>query len=187
MPRPPTDKRERVIHAAVNAVHAQGFHSSTLADIARSAGVPVGSVYYFFKAKQDLGLAVIDAHLAHQDGLQQQWAALDGPQARLAAFLQMTLDHADALVEHGCPVGTLCAELRKEPGPLGERAARIFQVLLDWLEAQFRELGHGTAARGRAEHLLGAVQGATLLAHTFGDATYLDREVERLTRWIQSP
>jgi len=58
-------KRERLVAAAVELLHQQGIERTTLADIAAAADVPVGNVYYYFKTKDDVIAAVIEAH-AHQ-------------------------------------------------------------------------------------------------------------------------
>ncbi|MBC7298802.1 MAG: helix-turn-helix transcriptional regulator, partial [Demequina sp.] len=60
MPRPATDKRERLADAALHLAYRHGFASTSIADIAEHAGVASGSVYYYFKTKDDVGLAVVD-------------------------------------------------------------------------------------------------------------------------------
>ena len=58
-----TDKRDRLIQTAVTLVHQQGFHHTTLADIAQQAQVPLGTVYYFFKTKEAIGEALVEHYL----------------------------------------------------------------------------------------------------------------------------
>src|SRR5690348_8530311 len=55
-------KRERLTAAAMQLVHQHGVERTTLADIAKAADVPVGNVYYYFKTKDDVIAAVIEAH-----------------------------------------------------------------------------------------------------------------------------
>lgn len=185
MGRPASDKRERVVRAATEVVCARGFHASSLADIARRAGVPVGSVYYFFKTKEQLGEAVIDAYLQHYEQQRREWEELRSPEERLEAFLQMTLNNKLALSQTGCPVATLTGELRKEGGELGEHASTVFATLLTWLAGQFEQRGSADPT-GDAEHLLAGIEGATLLTHSFADPSYVERESARLTRWIRA-
>jgi len=46
----PTDKRTRLINTMRrNLPTEHGFSQTTLADIARDSGVPLGNVYYYFK------------------------------------------------------------------------------------------------------------------------------------------
>lgn len=178
------DKRSRLIEAAVQLVHTQGFARTTLADIAGAAQVPLGNVYYYFRTKDTIGEALVDQHAGRYATLRAQWERAGDTRSRLAAFVQMTADNRAALARSGCPVGTLCAELHKAGGPLAGRAGAIFGELLVWLETQFRALGRDADAADLAVHLLSALQGVSLIAHTLGDPTYIDRETARLTDWI---
>ena len=54
------DKRGRLVTAADKLFHEQGVSTTTLANIAQLADVPLGNVYYYFKSKESIVLAVID-------------------------------------------------------------------------------------------------------------------------------
>src|SRR5260370_39533923 len=58
------NKRERLIVAAKLAFYRQGFSTTSLADVAALAEVPLGNVYYYFRTKDNLVSAVIAAPLA---------------------------------------------------------------------------------------------------------------------------
>jgi len=48
------DKYHRILEAAVKVFAKQGFHKSTIAQIAREAGVADGTIYLYFKNKDDI-------------------------------------------------------------------------------------------------------------------------------------
>ena len=182
-----TDKRDRLIQTAVTLVHQQGFHQTTLADIAGEAQVPLGTVYYFFKTKEAIGQALVEHYLRTYRDVCQQWNSCSDAKARLGAFLELMLGDRQRLSQSGCPIGTLCAELHKQgSGPLAHQASEIFNELLAWLTTQFRALGKGEESRDLAVHLLSAVEGATLLTQSFHTPEYIEREAEQLTQWIRS-
>src|SRR5438105_5621711 len=54
------DKRGRIMDAAVKVFAEHGFHSATVAEIARAAGVADGTIYLYFKSKDDLLLRLFD-------------------------------------------------------------------------------------------------------------------------------
>src|ERR1035438_7760510 len=56
-------KRDRLVAAAVQLLHQHGIERTTLADIAQLADVPAGNVYYYFKSKDDVIAAVVEAHV----------------------------------------------------------------------------------------------------------------------------
>ncbi len=101
------------------------------------------------------------------------------------AFIQVTVDSRESVARSGCPVGSLCAELHKQPEPLAKRAGAVFDAFLKRLEAQFRRIGKGTESRELAFHL-SAVQGASLLANTFHDTRQITRECNRLKEWARA-
>src|SRR6266487_1390172 len=82
-------KRERLVAAATQLLHQQGIERTTLADIANAADVPAGNVYYYFKTKDEVIAAVIDAH-AQQ--IKTTLAFVDthhrSPKSRLTAYVR---------------------------------------------------------------------------------------------------
>jgi TetR/AcrR family fatty acid metabolism transcriptional regulator len=48
------DKYHRILDAAVSVFADQGFYNSTISQIAREAGVADGTIYLYFKNKQDI-------------------------------------------------------------------------------------------------------------------------------------
>src|SRR5207245_863304 len=87
---------------------------------------------------------------------------------------------------------TAIADIAKEARlPLGNvyyyfKSKVLFATALDWMEAQFRELGKGAESRGLAVHLLSATQGVSVLAHTFHDPRLIEMETARLKAWIRA-
>lgn len=179
-------KRVKLVEAADSLVYSQGFHGTTLADVAKAAGVPLGNVYYYFKTKDELGAAVIDRRADGYKVLIGEWDRQVDPKARIKAFLDYVVRQRDMLSRSGCPTGSLCQELRKEGGVLAEHAAILFRNMLGWLEIQFQAIGHGEDAADLALHLVSALQGVSLLTHTFQNPDLMLRECVRLKEWIET-
>lgn len=55
--------RARIIEEGARLIHEKGFSNTGLQEILRASGVPKGSFYFYFKSKEDFGLAVIDYFL----------------------------------------------------------------------------------------------------------------------------
>jgi TetR/AcrR family transcriptional regulator, transcriptional repressor for nem operon len=184
MTRITEDKRSRLIRAAADLSHVRGLGKVSLADIAENADVPLGNVYYYFKTKAAIGEAVIARRAAELQSVQEACDAASSPRARLKAFIQITVDSRDILARAGCPVGSLCAELSKDAGSLGDEAATPFRNLLAWLEGHFAALGREAERRSLAVHLLAALQGISLLANCFHDPNLVVREAKYLKAWV---
>src|SRR6476620_9257184 len=120
-----TDKRARLIAAARELIHEQGAHPTTLAEVAQHADVPAGNVYYYFKTKEELIRAVVDDYIGQADAMLAELDRLRTPASRLKGLTRGWLDVADTVADHGCPVGSLCAELNRCDGPLSGAGAAI--------------------------------------------------------------
>ena len=57
-----TDKRDALLRAAIDTFAARGFFNAQVADVARSAGVAAGTVYLYFRGKDDLLISIFRAN-----------------------------------------------------------------------------------------------------------------------------
>jgi TetR/AcrR family transcriptional regulator, transcriptional repressor for nem operon len=177
-------KRGRLIFAARRAFYEQGVEATTIADIARTANVPTGNVYYYFKTKQELLAAVMGQYHTMSEELT---AALDRrrtPVGRLRGLIDTWIAQRRTLALYGCPIGTLCSELDKGADRGAPNGAAVLESLLFWIEQQFRDMGRSDA-RELAIALLSAYEGVSVLAHAMGDPQVIAAEGRRLKRWIE--
>ncbi len=56
---PAEQRRAQLISAAIEVFNRKGYSDATTEDIARGAGVTKGSIYFHFKSKEDIFLAVV--------------------------------------------------------------------------------------------------------------------------------
>ena len=179
-------KRERLVTSAAQLVHRQGIDRTTLAQVAEAADVPLGNVYYYFKTREDLLRAVVEARAKEVRDLLSSLDARATPQARLRGLTQNWTSAAEEVAAFGCPIGGLTSELTKQDGDLSDDSPRLLREIVDWAAKQYRELGYRDAA-SRAESLVAHVQGAALLTRAFRDPHLLKREVRRVGRDIPGP
>ncbi|GAA0368278.1 TetR/AcrR family transcriptional regulator [Actinoallomurus spadix] len=180
------DKRRRLTAAAAEVIHRQGVERTTIADIAKTADVPVGNVYYYFKTKDDLIQAALSEHEGALSELTAELDRLPDPLGRLKALVGVWVDQRDLAARFGCPTGTLAVELDKRAdGGLDQEAARVIRLLLDWAERQFRALGLADPG-DLALTLVAGYQGMSLMANALRDPGIMTREGARLTRWLDT-
>jgi len=55
-----TDKRDAILRAAIDTFAARGFFNAQVADVARAAGVASGTVYLYFRGKDDLLISIFE-------------------------------------------------------------------------------------------------------------------------------
>ena len=178
-------KRERLVEAARQVLYEQGVEKATLADIAATAEIPLGNVYYYFKSKDALVTAVIDDYQRRYEGLSAGFDQHEQPADRLKALVRALVARRDEQARFGCPVGSLVSELGKQQDVLRAEAGAIFAGLIGWAEAQFREMGRDDA-RELGVALIAAYEGSILLATALRDSGLIGTEGARLERWIDS-
>jgi AcrR family transcriptional regulator len=178
--------RMQLVQAAVKVTYRHGFGETALADIAKEARIPLGNIYHYFKTKDSIGTAIVELRVSRFRKLLQELDKAESPKERLCGFVQIKINNRETLARAGCPVGTLCSELHKHGGPVAKKSTILFAEALAWMDAQFKALGRGTDSRGLAVHLLSALQGVSLLAHTFHDPEMITSEAARLKEWIRA-
>ena len=67
MARPRTeDKRKRILQAAVKVFARKGYFAARVSEIAKKAGVADGTIYLYFKGKEDILVRLFDEVMAEQ-------------------------------------------------------------------------------------------------------------------------
>jgi TetR/AcrR family transcriptional regulator, transcriptional repressor for nem operon len=185
----PPSTRERLVGAALQLFAAKGYAATSIAEVLREAGANSGSLYYFFPAKQDLLLAVLEAY---RQGigpmlLEPAWRDVPDPVERIFALLARYRYALEASAcTYGCPIGSLALELH-EPDPAVRQAlAANFTAWIDaivgCLEQARARLPADVDLRGLAELVLAVMEGGVMLARTQRDIACFDRAVAQLRR-----
>jgi AcrR family transcriptional regulator len=177
-------KRDRLVDAAAQMFYEQGVERTTIADISAAADVPLGNVYYYFKAKDDIVDAVVSARI---EEIEATFAALatryDTPADRLKALFRSLSGQAELIAQRGCPIGSLCTELSKRVTGPEANSAKLMQALIDGAEQQFQAMGRSDAHELAIE-MITAYQGTAVLAHATASPELMRREGDRVDRWI---
>jgi TetR/AcrR family transcriptional regulator, fatty acid metabolism regulator protein len=87
------DKRETILRAAIDVFAGRGFFNAQVADVARAAGVAAGTVYLYFRGKDDLLVSIFERTMreAIADG-RACVAPLGDPVAQLREIARVHLD-----------------------------------------------------------------------------------------------
>src|SRR3954454_10637994 len=94
---PPGTKRDAILRAAIDVFAERGFFNAQVADVARAAGVAAGTVYLYFKSKDDLLVSIFERSM--REGLTNGRAAvarLDDPRERLVRLARAHLTRLGA-------------------------------------------------------------------------------------------
>jgi len=80
----PGPKRDAILRAAIDVFADRGYFNAQVADVARAAGVAAGTVYLYFKSKDDLLVSIFERSMREDLALgRAAVAGLDDPAERL--------------------------------------------------------------------------------------------------------
>ena len=167
------DTRERILKAAIKVFAKNGFYATRVSEIAKAAGVADGTIYLYFKNKDDVLITIF------QDGLQQllvilrDVAASDAPfDERIARIIELQLG---LLEEQRDLAEVITVNLRQSSSLLKQYAAPLFMEYIDVIAGLVRDGQHEGAFRKDlnprvvARSLFGALD-AILLTWALGEA-----------------
>jgi len=91
------EKRERILAAATRAFARHGFFAAQVADVARAAGVASGTVYLYFRSKDDLLISLFERTMrtAISEG-RQVLGVTAAPEERLRLIAKLHLSRLGA-------------------------------------------------------------------------------------------
>ena len=105
-----SEKRGRITDAAVAVFAERGFHAARVSDIARRAGVADGTIYLYFKNKEDLLLSIFEDQMdLLRSGLDETLQGIEDPRERIRRFATY---HFRMVREHRNVAEVLQVELR---------------------------------------------------------------------------
>ena len=192
---------ERLVEAAAFRFWEHGYEATSLAAICEAAEVNPGSLYYFFPAKQDLLVAVLDWYdrSIHEMLLGPAWEGVEDPFERVFALLDV---YRANLVEtgfrYGCPIGNMAIEMRDPPEAVRAGIDRNFAAwagaIEECLEAALGdEVGaERTDGDRRADPhelallVLTVMEGAVMQARTRRSPEPFDASVSHLREYLES-
>jgi TetR/AcrR family fatty acid metabolism transcriptional regulator len=92
-----TDKREAILRAAIRVFANNGYFNSKVADIAREAGVADGTVYLYFKSKEEILHSIFDKSMeeAIADG-RKRLESVNDQREKLRRIAQLHLERLGA-------------------------------------------------------------------------------------------
>ena len=136
--------KERLIIAARDLFWAKGYEATSLNEVVHKAEANPGSLYYFFKTKEELLLAVLDWYMENlfpqliqpillhiSDPLERVFGLLDGYRKALIA----------TGCTYGCPIGNLALELGDTLPRAREKLAKNFEGWRGWVRKFLEEAG----------------------------------------------
>ena len=131
------DKREAILRAAIQVFAEKGYFNSKVADIAGAAGIADGTVYLYFKSKDDILHSIFDRAMAEfiAEG-KREIEELKGPEEKLRRIAELHLEKLGANREMAI---VFQVELRGSTKFMEEFSAAGFAEYLDIIRETITE------------------------------------------------
>lgn len=86
------DKRDRILKAAVKVFAKNGFHATRVSEVAKAAGVADGTIYLYFKSKEELLVSLFEDRVSKLlTFMRESLPKTEGAPQRLRAVIDMQL------------------------------------------------------------------------------------------------
>src|SRR3954469_20937341 len=131
------DKREAIMRAATSVFAHNGYFNSKVADIAREAGIADGTVYLYFKSKEEILHSIFDRSVEEALGAaKEQVKRITDPGEKLRQIAYMHLERLGA--DRDLAV-VFQVELRGSTKFMEEFSAAGFAEYLNMIRTTFEE------------------------------------------------
>lgn len=161
-------RQGQILDAAVRAFARGGFHATGMADVIRESGLSAGSVYRYYKGKDDLIAAIVDRLLGTLHARLLDLGDADTPAELLRGALGVSLrTMADPDLPYARLLPQVWTEALRHPA-IQERVQATYGRIIEHFRERARDMqARGTLApdldpRGVGHVLLSAVQGFVL-------------------------
>lgn len=190
------DTREHLLETGERLCMHRGFTGMGLSELLKTAEVPKGSFYHYFRSKEAFGVALLERHYAgYHQRLAAHFTSGEGNyRDRLLAYYQHTLTQ---FCQQGIISGCLTVKLSAEVCDLSETmreamdkgASGIIALLADALERgrDERSLTFTGAALTQAQVLYALWLGANLQAKISRSAVPLESALAHAQHMIVAP
>jgi len=119
--------RERIVKAALTLFQTKGFEATTTKAIARKADIAEGTVFNYFKSKDDIALFFFEAEVDHA-----MKSVRDNPRLRKAPLPEKLFALVNSQLEYLAPyerfIGTALIHALKPHSPLGAFSHRAMEL-----------------------------------------------------------
>lgn len=128
-----SDKRERILAAAERVFADRGFYQARVSEIAKEAGVADGTIYLYFKSKDDVLISLFESRMERVNrDMRVAIASHEGAPNKIRAFVR----HFMELVQSNPELAeVLCVELRQSSKFMKEYSNPRFAEFLKILAA----------------------------------------------------
>jgi TetR/AcrR family transcriptional regulator, transcriptional repressor for nem operon len=180
-----SDTSQRVLDTAERLMQVRGYNGFSYADIASALKLTKASLHYHFASKTELGRSLMERYTRN---FLTALAEIDGSGAKSPEKLRRYVSIYSAVLAKNrmCLCGMLAAEYATLPKSVRTEVTRFVDANEAWLAsvlengARAKHLKLEGSPRDAARAMIATLEGAMMLARSYGDTGRFERTGERL-------
>jgi TetR/AcrR family transcriptional regulator, transcriptional repressor for nem operon len=173
--------REEIIRLALDVFHRQGYHNTSMSDLAKACGLQKGSFYHYFASKDELMQAVLLAVRGHYRKkifsiIEEVQTPVKERLMRIWAEQKATLSQQNG----GCLFGNMALETANVTASFKTQLRAFFDDWQHTLTTLLSELYPPDQAARIARQSVMMMEGAAMMARLYENDDYLEEAFQLL-------
>lgn len=167
----------KILKAAESFIQKRGYNAFSYKDIAAAVGIKTSSIHYYYPAKEDLALAVIQWQLENLclvlDDIKRQ------PLYSAKQKIMALVDAITALTFHDemkmCLGGMFASDVLSLPESVQSQVRFFFKVLREWIaQILTDDMNVVIPIDNMPSYLLLQIEGALLMSRLYDDVSHIE-------------
>jgi len=186
MPLQKVDK-EQIIKDSLRVFKERGYHKTSMADIGNACGLLKGSIYHYFKGKEELMEAVIDYLTSYYQN--KVFSVKNNTDLTAEEKLEFLISKSEDIFltdKGGCLMASIGLETVNVVPVFTTKIRSFFNSWITCFESIFSETHSATTARELAEYGVAEIEGSVMLMQLFQDEKYLKNAHTRILNQFQN-
>jgi AcrR family transcriptional regulator len=177
-----SERKRFIIEAAQRVIAEQGFHKLTCRSVAREAHISPGTLYYYYKSKEEILYDILDSTTKELDNLTDKIEqGLIGHEDMPDQLSKLAINHVKNINRNKVFLHILHESLSQKDNHLNEKLSEKYNSWLEGFEKLYMYYFNISAPMSRALAILNdALMDGLVIKELLGFAPLEQPEVERL-------
>jgi AcrR family transcriptional regulator len=188
-----TNAKERLRETAAELFWRNGYESTAVSEILKESDLGSGSLYWFYRNKEELLIAVLDNYRRRLEPVIER-PVVEGTDDPIERVFRILDEYRRFLIETrfelGCPIGNIVLELGDRYPAVRKKTEELFAdwrgMIVRCLEPVMEQLTGEHDVESLAAFVLTVMEGGVMQARAHKEITYFDHSVAHLRRYFEA-
>lgn len=178
--------KDEIINRSYDLFRQNGFHHTSMSDIAKACGVFKSSLYHYFPSKDELLKEVL--RKINDYNKSNQYNILLESERLAVEVLSDYLDKVESMMfrsEGGCFLGNMALETSNPQSTFKDELISSFDEWKNALATLFRRRHDEVTAEEMAYRAISDIEGGVMLSRVYNDKSYFHKAKNRVLKYVQ--